>query len=422
VTSKAPDTGQADRQHEEEEGNMVPLLSRRCILILSLGLILGMLLGVGYWYISPVTVEAQPSWPPVSVNGLTDSPPKLYRSVVMMEGATQGASYVSTKSLQHSAEYWVYRMSTAAFYDYLIRDLAEEVPGFAESAGATHDALVARGADPLSVRMISARVRYGDPITRVEVNALGRTEEAALFLAGAIPQLFEEFLIAEEKALRQAEYEEDLLRIESLKSDLVEARHELAVLTSNGDSEYADLDSSRILAEAMAAALEMQMDSLSSALAALIAGGFTLEEEYANTMSQIERVSAELAKARNELVSLEFQMQGASSDTDYAIAYAKVNALVRELDELSIRVASPPSTYDVEEVVRGLFVTYDPTPAMVLPVDKIRGRNALMMGAVLGVGGAWLGLNWRALLRRLRSSSMGAASVNVDDEDKEDEE
>ena len=67
-------------------------------------------------------------------------------------------------------------------------------------------------------------------------------------------------------------------------------------------------------------------------------------------------------------------------------------------------------------------MVFGPTPADIVPVDKIRGRNALMMGAVVGVGGAWLGLNWRRLLRRMRSSAHDATRLGDDDEEREDEE
>jgi hypothetical protein len=206
---------------------MVPIVSKRSILVLSLGLIVGILAGLGYWYISPL--EFNPSWPPVL--GLTDSPPPVYGSEVIIEPAAKGAEYVSTKTLQRRAEYWAFRIGTVSFRDYLSSSLVEELPDYYYTPEELQEMLV-------------IKVRYGDGIARVELQVRAPTVEEAQFLVGTIPELFREFLVTEEQDLRSKEYEDQLLEMEKVKVELAEARNELALLTHSDQNTYPDLDAS----------------------------------------------------------------------------------------------------------------------------------------------------------------------------------
>jgi DNA-binding FrmR family transcriptional regulator len=153
-------------------------------------------------------------------------------------------------------------------------------------------------------------------------------------------------------------------------------------------------------------------------MASFIAQDLAEGEEYQDVVSQVARVSSELARARNQLVSLEIQIEAVNTNPDIAEVSAKVGALTRELNNVSSYIVRVPSNVEIAEEVRGQFTAYDPTPVVEVPVDKIRGRTAVMMGAVLGVGGAWVGLNRRMLLDQLRS--MGGNELEAEDDEGED--
>ena len=401
---------------------IAPLFSRLSIVVLSLGLIVGIIAGFGFWYISPISVRASLAWPPIEVDGLTDSLPTFYRSTVAIEPVAFGGADVSGKVLQRQAENWASRMESTPFYDFVSGELSDLIPGIADSAAALHAPVEEGERDPTLIKRLDVKLEYGDLVTRVQVRAFGRTELEAALLAGAIPELFEDYLIAEEKDLRLAEYNYSLSKIDEVRGELAKARDELAALLPNADTEYKDLDAARFVAEAIVAALETQIVSLAQGLATFVAAGSVQEVEYQDILSQLERVRVELAEARGELDGIELKLEGGSLDVEYEAAQAKVAAFMRQLQDLSLTISSPPTDESVEEFVRNRFVAFDPAPSGVVSQDRVRGRNAVMMGAVLGIGGAWLGLNRKGVLGYIRETLRSKGSEGGEyGEDREDE-
>jgi exonuclease VII small subunit len=301
-----------------------------------------------------------------------------------------------------------------------MQELGETVPGFTETAEAIHEVLARTAVDPAQVRMITPRIRYTETVTRVEIRVLGQTEEEAIWLAGVMPGLFQNFLIEEELALRLGEYETDLTNSKVVENDLVDARRHLALLPYGGNSTYGDLQASRFEIEAIITALEEQAAIVAGELASITAEGLTGTYEYERTLSQLRRLTQKLAEARIELDRVNAELQGGNANAEHAVAYARVRMLSEQLDAISERLASPPTVEGVEAHLQDLFLAYDPSlPIMV--TEKMRGRNALMIGAVLGVGVAWLGLNRKGLLERLRPSQATASFELPEEEEREDE-
>ena len=381
---------------------MVPLFSRRSILVLSLGFILGVLGGFSYWQVSPI--EFQVGWPPIK--GLTDSPPTVYESIAKIEPVARGAASTSTKTLQRRAEYWSYRLQTSFFYEFLSQELAEQFPEYSHST------------EELAL-MITARVKYVEG-SAVELKVTGQSKEEVTLLAAMVPELFRDYLIAEEMAEREKEYQNALEQLDKVLADLIQPSSELDSLEAQIEAERSDLEAASVVANAEIAALQLELDGLSAKLTALITEGIA-GPQYDDTLTQIASVSASLAEARIELHSLEGQIRYPEESPEYIVAYAKVDALLKELRSLASYVASPPVPDAVEEEVYGLFVTREPSAPAIVPLERIRGRNALMLGAVLGVGIAWLGLNFRWLVRRRSSSHVVTSTWEEEDEDMEDE-
>ncbi len=405
---------------------MIPLLSRKSIVVLSFGVVLGIVAGLGYWAISPL--QFQLGWPPITAPDL----PALHESTVEIEPAVQGALGESYKTLQRQAEDIAWRLESTPFYGFLINRLSEDKPDFAESAETIHNALAWGMEDPeaiAGVKVIDIKVTYEDIMTRVAVRAYGQSPEEADWIAASVPVLLREYLVAEEIEVQLAQYQEALVRIDSLKEELSIAREELSSLSPLGNTTYLELEASLIMARALRDSLRDELYALADGLAGLTAAGATGADEYNRILNQIELVSADLARVQQQADTLELQLEGGAyggaTNLDYVVAYNKVSELSSELDNLSRSVAVVPTTTEVEKVVESRFLAFEPTPALEVPVEKIRGRNAVAIGAVLGVGFAWLGLNRRQLMARLKSSSLleyRDEAITTEEEEKEDEE
>jgi hypothetical protein len=387
---------------------MIPLLSRKCITILAIGLVIGVLAGIGYWYVSPVQLQVQLGWPPIQLAGLLSPPSPVYSTSVFIEPLAQGGDGQPQKNLQYLAEGWAYRLNTTPFYDFVAEELGDDIPWLMASAQAVHNPIDPEERDTTQISLaqmkaIVAKPQYDGLVTRVDVTVMGETELEALYIAQNIPELLQEFLIQEGLASEMAQYEEDLSKLELVKAQLEVATSELARSPLPGNSTYTQLQASQIATEAKIVALDNELDGLSAQLAALIGSGNMTGSTHDSLLNRIEAVSSDLAIARNLLDSLKFELEGASLNADYEIARATVSALLYELETVSDRIALPPSVEEVQTDIQDLYIALEPSPAEPIYPDRVRGRNAVMMGAVLGVGGAWLGVNRKVLIQRIRS-------------------
>jgi hypothetical protein len=58
----------------------------------------------------------------------------------------------------------------------------------------------------------------------------------------------------------------------------------------------------------------------------------------------------------------------------------------------------------------------EPTIPTFIPPERIRGRNAVMMGSIIGLCGAWVVLNFKWIAKGMPSAS----KVNKPEEDEEE--
>lgn len=390
---------------------MVPLLSRKSIVVLSLGLVLGILAGLGYWYISPVNVSFQGKWPPVRIEANFSPAPEVYGSTVVIEPVGQGM-YVATKDLQRRAEYWGYKLGSSPFLDFVSEKLAEQSPEYSH----TPEELA---------NMTKVKVNYTGPITTVVLTVSSKSEQETQFLAGAIPEFLQQDMISGELGKASENHKNQLLQIEEVEGNLEEAQKELDALTANSTANMTDgisrapgsaywntdLEAKLIAANALVQSLNAEVVSLTNRLTSLISGNSTLEQLQYVT-DQLDRVSAALVDARNNQARLQAQKE--ASLTTIEQASAKVATLSTTLDNLNRQLILLPASAVVENQVRGQFYVHDPSPTFIVPTEKIRGRNAVMMGAVGGLAIAWLGLNFKRLLRRNDESSPEINAPEID--------
>ena len=316
---------------------MVPFFSRRSILILLIGFVVGSLLGLGYWLASPI--ETEMAWPPIHFNGDDDS--EIYQSAVTIELETWAQDTTETQrrreGLYHAAV-----IASTSFLDFL---------STSEQAS-----LYPRSPDQLA-EMLVVRYNYEEShIPSFDVRISSSSEQEAYYLASVVLHTYKDYLEQLEYNAWLNEYDDMLEATESVIADLVEIRNELA----------------NIAAQA----------------------GVDLSDPKPGALQTLQLIP------------------------EYVIAEAKVRALERQLDFL-VRDLTSLSNGDHEPEAVSLFVGKGPSVPICLEEDKVRGRNALMMGAVLGVALAWVGLNHRGIFGRLHPAT--AATVRREEEDEEEE-
>ncbi|MBE9502499.1 MAG: hypothetical protein IMY87_08745 [Chloroflexi bacterium] len=316
---------------------MVPFFSRRSITVLLLGVIVGALLGLGYWYISPI--ETKMGWPPISF----EAPPDQYESTMIIEVMPPGADYMYLKSLQREGEYYAAKMSSSSFLKFLSEtELGRQYYHTPEELA----------------EMLRPRYEYGSDMPLMTLRVTSSDKNEAYYLAGVVPEVFKDYLAAQERDAQLKEYQNIVAEFDSVGEALVEARTERDRLAA-----LAGVD--------LSAVGPLGLDHL----------GLNL---------------------------------------DYVIADAEVRALERVLDNLTADLVSY-STNGIDELdVLSRLNIGDPSDPTSVPPDKVRGRNALVMGAVFGLAIAWLGLNRKELINRMRPAP--ATTVRREEEEEDEEE
>lgn len=210
--------------------------------------------------------------------------------------------------------------------------------------------------------MLRVRYDYTNEVPAVEIRATAPSQIEAYYLAGTVPDVFKDYLATQEYATYLEEYQVVQRMFDSTTSALMEARAELEQL----------VDEATVYTEGTDGVAEV-----------LYLGGLYL-------------------------------------NMDYVVADAEVGALEGLLDYISGELASFDINGLEEPEIINRLVIGDPSESELVPPDRVRGRNALMMGAVLGVVVAWLALNRKDLISRLRPVPATTARVEEDDDELEE--
>lgn len=311
---------------------MSPLFGRRSIIGLAIGLIVGAVLGIGYWIVSPSFLSSDQTTPAPSSGGFADflgaANTGLYESRVNVQVVSPGSSYMSLKDLQRMGEYYGAKAISRPFFLFLSQELAEQSPEYAYTADELYE-------------IILVRYDWKSEFPAMEVKVTGSSEEEALFLAGFLPDAFQRYLIAEENEKRQDEYQYTLKKIESVKASIVETEEEISALISQGGASNIYTNPTYIALSTKIESLELQLNIQAAELAALIAAGNigeegTSQKRYQDTLKEMGAVQKSILDAEQELSTLALQRAAGdiNNNPDYVILYAKVTALELELDML----------------------------------------------------------------------------------------
>lgn len=380
----------AKRDNKKPSATMVPLLSRRSLIGLTIGLAIGAGLGLGYWANSPLNLTVKAGWPPMQ---FADSQPTLYESVVYSQVVYPGTSVVPVDTLRRQTEYYISKMNTLPFFDFVSQKIAKQAPQYFYTANDLANA-------------IKINVIYEQVTTSIRVRATGQTPAAASFLASVTQQSFHEYLITEELNIEKEAYQSKLNEIETTKTDLLEAESKLSQIIEQGESFDLTTDPQYIALDAKIESLQRELTNAADRMAVLIAEG-DIGPDYTNARQAVERASEALGGARQEVTRL--KAQAAVTYFEQRSAYTEANASVerlsKRLNDLIAGLSSSPT--DSPEMKGGVdfrIAGEASTPALV-PPERIRGRNALMMGGLLGMGVAWVVLNRKWLSKGLSSFS-----------------
>jgi hypothetical protein len=326
VTTDEKDTQKVIAKEKIERAtapSMVPLFSKRSLLIIAVGLIAGLLIALGYWIISPSLSSSGTT----STGTGTDSqssgllgilgikPGGPYESQLVIQVVSPGSEYLPLATLQQRAEYYAAKSHSLPFFKFLSQELSRQMPGFSANV------------DTLSKAVTTAfDVTNELPIIKVKVTA--PTEKEALSLAELIPQDFRDYLIAEEKDQQQKQYDSTNKEIDSVKATLYQAQQELDTLQP---TEVLDKNPDYLFLKAKADALQRSLDAQTAQLSLLSINGTDLQVEYDGTVDQMKLISAKIDEVNSGLLA--FTQQGASgNDTSTVILDAKIKALQTELD------------------------------------------------------------------------------------------
>lgn len=374
---------------------MAPLMSRRSIIALVIGLAIGIVLGLGYWIISPSFGSTDPTAvaEPGSASPLVWPEFKgPYESTVQIQIVNPGSAYTYLTELSSTAEYYAAKANTFPFLDFLAQELDKTAPEFSHTA------------EELD-QMIYIYNTLSNDVPIIEITVVAPTQEEALYLAAFIPTVFTDFLAEEENKLRLQDYEQLMEDIDDIEQTLLEAQETLASYQYTYATSGIGNDSTYISLTAQAIALEEQLGIQAGQLAAIIVTG-DQSQAYVDAIIAVERTSTALAEVRSELVILEAQhnIDYTEEDLAYQVAQARVDNLNSELADLSIR-ATTLLTESTEEpnTLDYIAVGTPSAPTASIP-DRMRQRDAILLGAILGICGAWVVLNFKWLAKGMPSS------------------
>jgi len=388
-------------------------------LVLAVGLIVGIILGVVYWAVSPVIFEGM-EWPPVS---FVEPPPVQYRSTITLGVAGGSEPFDSMRDLQAETERQEANLNSFSFLEFLAGEVADQAPEYQLDV-ADLDTMIAASYD-----------QREDERPKIDVQVDSENPEMSYFLASSIASFFESYRLQQEAEIEQSTLQESQQEIDAARSDLLEARQELADINLRIAAYDLNTNPEYLAAKSKYDALLAQLDVESTSLAEAASEGDAGSLEYQQTETRIRNLSTALAEARIPVAQMEAQANTNlfEANTDYTVVDSRIRALETRLSELSRTVALASGNETIGAEGRGLVAIgvastpinlSDPPPATT--PEKVSGRTALLIGGLAGLVLAWLALNRKWVAARLGLSSKiapeGPEEDNEEDEDADEEE
>jgi uncharacterized protein involved in exopolysaccharide biosynthesis len=364
-----------------KEVNMVPLLSRRSIIVLILGLVLGVAAGFGYTAVGPSTT--------------------VYRSTATL-GILGGYGSSSTRDLAADADLYLAKLNSFAFLDFFANQLIKEAPQYSHAALELDEDIIPKADYATKAGLVSSR-------PKIIITVQSADPDEALFLASFTPGTLEEYLRQEQNSV--------LLEIETVRTDLGLANQQLGNITEQMNAYDLNLKPEYIAAQNKAESLTRQLGVANDNLVSLMQTGNTSGTKYKDIQTQVNNLSIALAQVNSDLSTMETQRKADMSllKQDYDFVDSRVTALTNRLQQLTNSlVGSSASSSDSAEATN--FVQLGNTSAPIkIQTRNVPARTALGLGGLLGLGCAFVALNYKWLLGRGGSSSRPGSGHDDDD-------
>ena len=217
----------------------------------------------------------------------------------------------------------------------------------------------------------------------------------------------------------KGKYEEVASQLKKTTDALDQARKELADLKAQADAIV--LDPNITKSETIVKTLDTQVNGLAAKLVAFAIGnpqGVT----YDDIADQLNRAANALADSKKEQVAIKERVDVEAFELNlaYTEAIARDKILETQYEVLARNTTLWSSDrFEQADIVSYLVVQEPTLPFRVSPYKTTR-KKAIMMGAVLGLGGAWLRLNFKTVKNQI--NSMISSSQATDSEESREEE
>jgi len=311
---------------------MVPIFSWRTVIAVAIGLIVGAGLGLGYWFMNPSLsfLGGQSEAGSGVLTQHLDTTDVPWTSKVSIQVVNPGSSYMSMRDLRGQGEYYAAKVNSLPFLEFLSQELDKQAPEYSHTVDELDQIM--------RVRYASNTLESENPA--IEVKVTGASVQEALFLAIFVPEAFQDYLIAEEIDQQQQEYQDTLKRIEQVKMAIFEVDHEIAAFNPQvAASDDVNYNSRYVALSARVEALELELNRQAAELAVLTVAGETgaeseIDQEYQNTLEEMESVREALVETEQELTTLQKQMFASdiNNNPDLIVLNAKVRGLKLEIE------------------------------------------------------------------------------------------
>ena len=358
-----------ERKERKPVVTMVPLFSLRTMLIVAIGLIVGAGLGLGYWFMNPslgfLGDQSESGGlrqyvaPPAPT---TDVP---WTSKVSIQVVNPGSSYMSMRDLQGQGEYYAAKANSLPFLEFLSQELDKQAPEYSHTTDELDQIMRVRYvSNVLNSRTTAINSESENPAIEMKVTSASAQE--ALFLAKFVPEAFQDYLIAEEINQQQQEYQDTLNRIEQVKMAIFEVDNEIAAFNPQvAASDDVNYNPRYVELSARVEALELELNRQAAELAVLTAAGETgaeseIDQEYQNTLEEMESVREALVETEQELTNLALQRAAndISNDPYYLVLKANIESLEFELQQqtakLALLIAEYSTSQEDEDILAGI--------------------------------------------------------------------
>lgn len=365
---------------------MIPLLRRRSILILIIGLIIGIAVGIGYWLASPINVRPNMGWPPIV------SKPVLHETVTTLGVLTSNDASISAERLKTEVDQCMAILNSFPFLDSLSKQLEEQAPQYAETT------------EELDKMVTTAYLTQGQGRPKIQLKVTSKDAQETLYIANFVPQAFQRYLYQQYSRLVQ--------EMTTLKEKILQDRRELGNITRQITDKDVNNNPAYITAKAQSDALEVELENATGTLA-LLTGAGNSTVTYTQTLQKINNLSIALAETRYQVAVLQSQSDTEQLDLKlrYDVTSNEVDSLEKQLFVLTSTLGTSPVIGEDGKVSLSLLVLGKPSAPLAVPSavesdpsNKVSARLSLAVGALLGLGVAWVWLNRKWVTKQLGSS------------------